>query len=154
MVGGRRPQHRPRPAYYHNMAGQLRPAALHQQYFQHAGYLGHVDTGHAGYLGHVGTGHVGYLGHADSGHDGYLGHVDTGHVGYPGHVDTGHDGYLGHVDTGHVGYTGHVESGHDGYLGHVDNSVDTVYHVTSHAAETPASYPDTHVGSSTLSYYD
>ena len=84
MVGGRRPQHRPRPAYYHNMAGQLRPAALHQQYFQHVGYLGHV------------------------------------------------------------------ESGHDGYLGHVDNTVDTVYHVTSHAAETPASYPDTHVGSSTL----
>ena len=99
MVGGRRPQHRPRPAYYHNMAGQLRPAALHQQYFQHAGYLGHVDTGH-------------------------------------------------------VGYPGHVESGHDGYLGHVDNSVDTVYHVTSHAAEPPASYPDTQVGSSTLLYYD
>ena len=99
MVGGRRPQHRPRPAYYHNMAGQLRPAALHQQYFQHAGYLGHVDTGH---------------------------------VGYPGHVD----------------------SGHDGYLGHVDNTVDTVYHVTSHAAETPASYPDTHVGSITLLNYD
>ena len=95
MVGGRRPQYRPRPAYYHNMAGQLRPAALHQQYFQHEGYLGHVDTGHAGYLGHVDT-------------------------------------------------------GHDGYLGHVDNTVDTVYHVTSHAAETPASYPDTHVGSSTL----
>ena len=100
MVGGRRPQHRPRPAYYHNMAGQLRPAALHQQYFQHEGYLGH-----AGYLGHV-------------------------------------------------GYPGHVESGHDGYLGHVDNTVDTVYHVTSHAAETPASYPDTHVGSSTLLYHD
>ena len=89
MVGGRRPQYRPRPAYYHNMAGQLRPAALHQQYFQHQGYLGHVDSGHAGYLGY-----------------------------------------------------------HD--TGHVDNSVDTVYHVTSHAAETPASYPDTHVGSITL----
>ena len=103
MVGGRRPQYRPRPAYYHNMAGQLRPAALHQQYFQHAGYLGHVDSGHMGYLG--------------------------------SHCS----GYLGHVDTGH-----------DGYLGHVDNTVDTVYHVTSHAAETPASYPDTHVGSSTL----
>ena len=116
MVGGRRPQHRPRPAYYHNMAGQLRPAALHQQYFQHEGYLGHA--------------------------------------GYLGHVDTGHDGYLGHVDTGHVGYPGHVDSGHDGYLGHVDNTVDTVYHVTSHAAETPASYPDTHVGSSTLLYHD
>ena len=97
MVGGRRPQYRPRPAYYHNMAGQLRPAALHQQYFQHQGYLGHVDSGHAGYLGHVDT-------------------------------------------------------GHDGYLGHVDNSVDTVYHVTSHAADTPASYPDTHVGSITLLY--
>ena len=97
MVGGRRPQYRPRPAYYHNMAGQLRPAALHQQYFQHAGYLGHVDSGHAGYLGYHDTGHA-------------------------------------------------------GYLGHVDNSVDTVYHVTSHAAETPASYPDTHVGSITLLY--
>ena len=89
MVGGRRPQYRPRPAYYHNMAGQLRPAALHQQYFQHAGYLGHVDSGHAGYLGY-----------------------------------------------------------HD--TGHVDNSVDTVYHVTSHAADTPASYPDTHVGNTLL----
>ena len=117
MVGGRRPQHRPRPAYYHNMAGQLRPAALHQQYFQHAGYLGHVDTGHAGYLGYHDTGHAGYLNHLDAAHDGYLGHVDTGY---------------------------------DGYLGHVDNSVDTVYHVTSHAADTPASYPDTHVGSITL----
>ena len=92
MVGGRRPQYRPRPAYYHNMAGQLRPAALHQQYFQHEGYLGHVDSGH--------------------------------------------EGYLGYHDTGHAGY-----------LGHVDNSVDTVYHVTSHAADTPAIYPDTHVGS-------
>ena len=101
MVGGRRPQHRPRPAYYHNMAGQLRPAALHQQYFQHEGYQ-----------------------------------------------------YLGHVASGHAGYLGHVDSGHDGYLGHVDNTVDTVYHVTSHVAETPASYPDTHVGSSTLLYYD
>ena len=99
MVGGRRPQYRPRPAYYHNMAGQLRPAALHQQYFQHEGYLGHVDTGHAGYLNHVDT-------------------------------------------------------GHDGYLGHVDNTVDTVYHVTSHVAETPASYPDPHVGSGTLLYHD
>ena len=89
MVGGRRPQYRPRPAYYHNMAGQLRPAALHQQYFQHEGDLGHHDSGHAGYLGY-----------------------------------------------------------HD--TGHVDNSVDTVYHVTSHAADTPASYPDTHVGSITL----
>ena len=97
MVGGRRPQYRPRPAYYHNMAGQLRPAALHQQYFQHQGYLGHVDTGH--------------------------------------------EGYLGYHDTGHAGY-----------LGHVDNSVDTVYHVTSHAADTPASYPDTHVGSITSLY--
>ena len=97
MVGGRRPQYRPRPAYYHNMAGQLRPAALHQQYFQHQGYLGHVDTGHAGYLGYHDTGHA-------------------------------------------------------GYLGHVDNSVDTVYHVTSHAADTPASYPDTHVGSISLLY--
>ena len=89
MVGGRRPQYRPRPAYYHNMAGQLRPAALHQQYFQHQGYLGYHDTGHAGYLGY-----------------------------------------------------------HD--TGHVDNSVDTVYHVSSHAADTPASYPDTHVGSISL----
>ena len=97
MVGGRRPQYRPRPAYYHNMAGQLRPAALHQQYFQHEGYLGHVDSGHAGYLGYHDTGHA-------------------------------------------------------GYLGHVDNSVDTVYHVTSHAADTPASYPDTHVGSISLLY--
>ena len=78
MVGGRRPQYRPRPAYYHNMAGQLRPAALHQQYFQHQGYLGYHDTGH------------------------------------------------------------------------VDNSVDTVYHVSSHAADTPASYPDTDVGSISL----
>ena len=108
MVGGRRPQYRPRPAYYHNMAGQLRPAALHQQYFQHQGYLGHVDSGHAG--------------------------------------------YLGYHDTGHAGYLGHVDIGHAGYLGHVDNSVDTVYHVTSHAADTPASYPDTHVGSITLLY--
>ena len=97
MVGGRRPQYRPRPAYYHNMAGQLRPAALHQQYFQHQGYLGHVDSGHAGYLGYHDTGHA-------------------------------------------------------GYLGHVDNSVDTVYHVTSHAADTATLYPDTHVGSISLLY--
>ena len=117
MVGGRRPQYRPRPAYYHNMAGQLRPAALHQQYFQHAGYLGHVDTGHAGYLGHV---------------------------------DSGHEGYLGHLDSGHAGYLGYHDTGHAGYLGHVDNSVDTVYPVSSHAADTPASYPDTHVGSISL----
>ena len=102
MVGGRRPQYRPRPAYYHNMAGQLRPAALHQQYFQHEGYLGHHDSGHAGYLGNV-----------DSGHEGYLGYHDTGHV---------------------------------------DNSVDTVYHVTSHAADTATLYPDTHVGSISLLY--